>query len=381
MKKAIYAFSGDPITYGHIDIVRRASKIFDEVVVGIGQNPDKDYMFTLEERTEMAKRALSNLKNVRVISFTGLLVDFAYENKIPVIIKGIRNNTDFDYEVLLHSLGESQKLGIETFIIPAKKELAHISSSTVKSLQKEQGLINEFVPLHVKQFMEARTSNQFIIGVTGEMGTGKTFVCEKLREIGTKRGIPVHHIELDHIGHQILEELKDPSYESVRKEIIENFGSKVKLKNGFISRKALGEMVFSDNEKLKKLNQIMKKPMLVRLKKELHGKKGIILFNAALLAESEMIYLCNNNTILVTANKKIQKERMKKRKLSDEQIKRRLSSQYTAKEKKQKIKDQIKKHNHGKLWIMENSDGNNSKKIEKLFNELTVHAEKLLKLK
>ncbi|HDT11973.1 MAG TPA: pantetheine-phosphate adenylyltransferase [bacterium] len=381
MKKAIYAFSGDPITYGHIDIVKRASKIFDEVVVGIGQNPEKNYMFTLEERTDMAKRALSNMKNVRVVSFTGLLVDFAYENNIPVIIKGIRNNTDFDYEVLLHSMGDSQKLGIETFIVPAKRELAHISSSTVKALQSEQGLINEYVPLYVKQMLEARMSGQFIIGVTGEIGTGKSFVCEKLKEIGDREKVSVHHIELDHIGHRILGELKDPSYEKIRKEIIESFGSKVKLKNGFISRKELGEIVFSDNEKLKKLNSIMRKPMLVRLRKELAEKRGLILFNAALLSESEMTYLCNNNVILITADKKSQERRMKKRGLSKEQIERRLSSQYKSKEKKQKIKEQIKKYNNGKIWLMDNSDGDNLKKIEKMFNEIVLYASNTLKFK
>ncbi len=376
MKKAMYAFSGDPITYGHIDIVRRAAKIFDEVIVGIGLNPEKDYMFSLEERTEMAKKVLSQIKNVKVVPFTGLLVDYAYENNIPVIIKGIRNNSDFDYEVLLHSLGDSQKLGIETFLIPAKKELSYISSSTVKSLQQDQGLIHEFVPLYVKQCLEARMTGQHIIGVTGEIGTGKSFVCEKIKEMGAKRGIPVHHIELDNIGHQILGELKDPLYENVRGEIIRTFGEKVKLKNGMISRKILGNIVFADHKKLDKLNDLMKKPMLVRLRKELHDRKGLILFNAALLAESNIIYLCNNNVILVTSDKKSQQARMQKRGLSEEQIKRRLSSQYSEKEKKQKIKEKIKKDNQGKLWIINNSDRDNLKKIEKVLNEIIEYTSK-----
>jgi pantetheine-phosphate adenylyltransferase len=88
MKRAIYAFSGDPITFGHIDIVERAASVFDEVVVGIGVNPEKEYTFDLEERTEMARRSLSHLSNVKVVSFKGLLVDYAYENDIHVIIKG-----------------------------------------------------------------------------------------------------------------------------------------------------------------------------------------------------------------------------------------------------------------------------------------------------
>ncbi|HQB60168.1 MAG TPA: adenylyltransferase/cytidyltransferase family protein, partial [Spirochaetota bacterium] len=80
MRKALYAFSGDPITYGHIDVVSRTASALDEVIVGIGVNPDKTYMFTLEERTEMAKKALNHLDNVKVMPVSGLLVDFAYEH-------------------------------------------------------------------------------------------------------------------------------------------------------------------------------------------------------------------------------------------------------------------------------------------------------------
>ena len=117
MKSAIYAFSGDPITFGHIDIIKRAATVFDRVVVAIGCNPAKKYLFSQEERTEMARRSLLNLKNVEVKTFQGMLVDFAYENNIDVIVKGIRSTTDFEYEMSLHNLGESQKLGIDTFIL------------------------------------------------------------------------------------------------------------------------------------------------------------------------------------------------------------------------------------------------------------------------
>ena len=173
-KKAMYAFSGDPITYGHIDIIARASSAFDHVVAGIGANPDKKYMFNLEERTEMAKRSLTRFKNVEVASFQGLLVDYAYEQGIEVIVKGVRNAADFDYENVLHEVGVSQKLGIDTHILFARPELAHVSSSAVKSIQKEQGLIHEYVPLYVKQCLEARMSEQYIVGVTGEIGAGKS---------------------------------------------------------------------------------------------------------------------------------------------------------------------------------------------------------------
>ena len=141
MRKAIYALSGDPIHKGHIDMVRRATQVFDEVVVGIGANPEKSYLFSLEERMEMTRRALSQIPQAVVIAFEGLLVDYAYEQGIHVIVKGVRNANDFDYENILHLVGESQELGVDTYVLFARPELMHVSSSVIKALQKEEGFI------------------------------------------------------------------------------------------------------------------------------------------------------------------------------------------------------------------------------------------------
>ncbi|MFH1770104.1 MAG: pantetheine-phosphate adenylyltransferase [archaeon] len=366
MKTAMYAFSGDPITFGHIDIIKRAAKAFDRVVVGIGVNPMKKYMFSLKERTEMAEKVLSGMDNVKVVSFRGLLVDYAYEHNIDVIVKGVRNSVDFNYEDILRQVGESQKLGIDTHILFAKPELAHISSSTVKFLQKEQGLIHESVPLYVKECLEARMSNQFIVGVTGEVGAGKSFVCREFEKLGKK--IKVYNIELDIIGHQILKELKEPRYEHIREKIIKTFGSKVK-KNGMVDTKVLGEIVFNNPDKLVELNKLMRTPMIVRLRRELRGKKGLILINAALIAESGLSFLCNNNIILVYTDKETQKKRLEGRNLNAEQIKRRVESQFDFKEKKKTFENIIKRDNQGKLWIIDNSK-NSIKEIKNVFRKV-----------
>ena len=327
MKKAMYAFSGDPITYGHIDIIQRAAKVFDEIVVGIGINPDKKYLFSLEERTEMAEKSLKTISNATVTSFKGLLVDYAYENKIPVIIKGVRDEKDFSYETLLHQIGESQKLDIDTFLLPAEHSKAHISSSAAKAILKEHGLIHEYVPLYVKQCLEAKMSQQYFIGVTGEIGAGKSYLCKKFVDFGKDKGMEVHNIELDHIGHEILEKRNEPIYREVRVNIAKTFGDSVHNADGTINRKNLGEIVFSDTDKIKILNEIMQKPIEVRLRKEIFDKKGIILINAALIAESGMTYLCNNNIVLVSADKSYQQKRLQERNLTKEQIQRRLVSQ------------------------------------------------------
>ncbi len=94
MSKIIYAYSGDPPTFGHLNIVERAAKTFDEVIVGIGVNPKKKYMFSLEHRTEMTKKMVQHLPNVSVTSFEGLLVNYVYEMEIKNILRGIRNEQD-----------------------------------------------------------------------------------------------------------------------------------------------------------------------------------------------------------------------------------------------------------------------------------------------
>jgi len=370
MVKAMYAFSGDPITFGHIDIIKRASETFDDFTVGIGVNPDKKYMFSLEERTEMAKAALSDLKNVRIVPFQGLLVDYAYENGISVLIKGVRNSADFDYENVLHQAGESQKLGIDTHILFARPNLAHVSSSMVKAIQKEQGLIHEYVPLYVKQCLEAKMSGQYIIGVTGEIGAGKSYVSKKFEEIGKARSIEVHNIELDHIGHEILEELKEPAYVKVRDQIAEAFRAHVKLSDGRINRKALGEVVFNDKSALETLDRIMYTPMIVRLRRELYGKKGLILLNAALIAEADWSYLCNNNAVLISVDKKSQERRLGERGLNRDQIQRRLESQYSFSQKYNSLNSSIKRDNQGHIWKLDNSDNSPEYQIVQVFDNV-----------
>lgn len=370
MKKAIYAFSGDPITFGHIDIIKRAASTFDEVIVGIGSNPDKKYMFSLDERTDMAIHSLRDIRNVQVKAFSGLLVDFAYEQNVSVIVKGVRNSDDFAYENMLHQLGASQKQGIDTFILFARPELAHISSSAVKSLQKENGFIQEYVPLYVKQAIEAKMAGQYIIGVTGEIGSGKSFLSRMFCEIGRKLDIETHHIDLDVIGHQIQEELTEPKYLEIRRQIIDTFGQDIAEKDGMINRRKLGQVVFNSTGALEKLNAIMRKPILVRLKRELYGKSGLIILNSALLVETGTVNLCNNNVILLNCSKETLEKRLLERGLTKEQIRRRIDSQYSFPEKKKIFEKAIERDNHGKLWIINNDESMTDKSLTKTFKSV-----------
>lgn len=353
LRKGIYAASLDPITFGHVDIIERAAKMFDVLIVAIGVNPDKKYLFSLNDRVFMAMHALNHIPNVSVTFFNGLLIDFAYEQKAQAIVKGIRDTKDFSYEQLLHQVGVSQKLGIETVALFARKDLEHVSSSVVKAIQREQGFIHEYVPLHVKQRLEEKMSEQYIIGITGEIGAGKSYVGNLIVEFGQENGVQVHNIEMDAIGHRILGELMDPVYVDLRAEIAETFGKEVLKSDGFMDRKVLGEIVFNEPEKMKQLNKLMYTPLLTRLRREIYGKKGVILLNAALLAELGLTHLCNNNFIFVKTDKDTQMQRLRERGLSDEQIKRRLESQYSGEEKIATCRDALEGF-YGKCIVVDN---------------------------
>lgn len=368
--KAIYAFSGDPITYGHIQIISRAAKIFNELIVGIGINPAKKYLFSLEERVEMAKESLHTYENVKVVAFSGLLVDYAFENNISVIIRGLRNSEDFNMELLLHQIGESQKINIETVFFPTGQNMGHISSSAAKALQLEQGFVFEYVPLNVKQKLEEKLSGQFIIGITGEIASGKSHLSSQLVTMGEKKGIPVHLIDIDKIAHQILESLTQPLYKELRDTLILNFGNIVKNEDGYIDRKQLGKILFQSPEKLKQFNDLIKNPLLLRLRRELYGKKGIILLDGALIAESKMTYLCNNNIILVNTKKELQLARLKMRQYSDEQIHQRMNSQYSYDLKRNYIKQTIEADRYGKIFLFDNFELASEQAIRQLFDRI-----------
>jgi pantetheine-phosphate adenylyltransferase len=332
-------------------------------------------MFTLEERTEMARRSLKKVLNVKVMAFSGLLVDYAYEQNVATIVKGVRDITDFGYENILHQAGGSQKLGIDTFVLFAKPELAHVSSGVVKSIQKEHGLIHEYVTFYVKQNLELAISGQFIIGITGEIGAGKSFISELMVSTAKKMRVMCHNIDTDIIGKQILEELKEPVYFQIREQLSVRFGNKIRLKNGMINRKILGQIIFANSKDLQDFNRIMQNPILVRLKRELSGRKGIVILNGALFAESGMLHLCNNNIILVSCHKKIQQERLMKRGLDRYQVSHRIKSQYSFDQKKQIVKDSITAEMNGKLWIVDSSWPVGKGKIEGIIE----YAKKLLK--
>jgi pantetheine-phosphate adenylyltransferase len=142
---AIYPGTFDPVTRGHIDIVRRALKMFDGVVIGVADSPAKKPFFNLVERLDMLKTVFAGEENVQVLPFSGLLIEFARENDATIIVRGLRAISDFEYEVQLAGMNRSLAPEIETVFLTAAQRYAFVSSSLVREIARLKGDVSEFL--------------------------------------------------------------------------------------------------------------------------------------------------------------------------------------------------------------------------------------------
>ena len=148
MAKVVYAGSFDPITLGHVDVAERAQRLFGEVVVAVGRNSSKTYVFSYEERIELVRGALQHLDGVRVEPLSGLLVDFARQHDAVAIVKGLRFGADFDFELQQAHMNHSLT-GIETVLLPASKEYVTLSSTILREVFRLGGDVSSYVPTNV----------------------------------------------------------------------------------------------------------------------------------------------------------------------------------------------------------------------------------------
>ncbi|GDX13234.1 MAG: pantetheine-phosphate adenylyltransferase [Candidatus Nanopelagicaceae bacterium] len=148
MKKAVCPGSFDPITNGHLDVIERASHLFDEVVIAVLVNNSKSSLFTIEERIVLARDCVKHLPNVKVDMWSGLLVDYCRENKVDAIVKGLRAVSDFDYELQMAQMNLQLK-GVDTLLMATKPAYSFLSSSLVREIARYGGDVSNLVPAGV----------------------------------------------------------------------------------------------------------------------------------------------------------------------------------------------------------------------------------------
>ena len=156
MSTAVYPGSFDPFTNGHLDITERGARIFDELIVAVLINAEKQPMFSVEERQMMAREAVVHLPNVKVMAFGGLLADFMRRERSRVILRGLRALSDFEYEFQLAQMNKQLAPEIETFFMVTDARYSYLSSRSVKEVFKFGGAIQEFVPPGVYRRMRER---------------------------------------------------------------------------------------------------------------------------------------------------------------------------------------------------------------------------------
>jgi pantetheine-phosphate adenylyltransferase len=149
MRRAIYPGSFDPVTNGHLDVIERARKLFDEVIVAVAHNDEKQALFSLSERLDLLRDTIGKTDNVRVASFEGLLVDFAVEKKAGAVIRGLRAISDFEFEFQMALMNRKLEGGVETIFLMPKEEYTYLSSRIVKEIARLGGDVSKFVPAAV----------------------------------------------------------------------------------------------------------------------------------------------------------------------------------------------------------------------------------------
>lgn len=160
MRKAVYPGTFDPVTLGHLDVIKRGSKIFDELIVAVGHNPLKEPLFTINERMDMISKNTREISNIKVDCFEGMLIDYMKAMQINVILRGIRTVSDFEYEFQRALTNRVLKTDIETVFVMTSQEYSFLNSSLIKEAVSLGGDISMFVPSDVEKLLQHKFTNK-----------------------------------------------------------------------------------------------------------------------------------------------------------------------------------------------------------------------------
>ncbi len=160
MSQAVYAGTFDPPTFGHVDVAARAAQVFDRLTVAVAEDPRKTLLFSTAERLELARSALAGLSNVEVVSFSGLLVDWARAHGIRTLIRGLRAFSDFEYEFQMALTNRKLAPDVETMFLMPNEDFSYVSSSMVREIAALGGDVEKFVPAPVAAALQRKMSRK-----------------------------------------------------------------------------------------------------------------------------------------------------------------------------------------------------------------------------
>jgi pantetheine-phosphate adenylyltransferase len=365
--KSLYPLSADPMHEGHIRNIEYAAQLFENVHVLIGTNNSKKYLFNIDERLALAQKSIDTYikdsSRITIGTLDGLLSTYAQIHGYSCIIRGARNQRDFEYEKNIAEINSGY--GLTTVIFPSDKDTDIISSTMIKELVQCGGFVNDYVAPAVKQSLEERLCKRTLIGVTGSMGAGKSTFCREILDYSKKHSdLSIYHLDVDFMVRSIYtgqEEIYSAARDSLKKE----FGEDMFTKTG-INRKKAAEALFRNPQNEKRWSEILKKAFMTKLETEVRDKQGIILIDAAYLVEKRMMHLVNNNIILVTCDETERFSRIMNRdNLSKEDIECKTGLQLSQEERRKKILEIQDNQKYGFFYEYQN-DRNYGKVIREL---------------
>jgi pantetheine-phosphate adenylyltransferase len=160
MRRAIYPGSFDPVTNGHLDVIDRARKLFDEVIVAVAHNDQKNPLFTLDQRLEFLRQTVGEMENVKIAPLDGLLVDFAIAKDAAAVVRGLRAVSDFEFEFQMALMNRKLEASIETIFLMPKEEYTYLSSRIVKEIARLGGDVSQFVPADVASALKKKSTDE-----------------------------------------------------------------------------------------------------------------------------------------------------------------------------------------------------------------------------
>lgn len=363
MTRGLLPLSADPVHNGHLDIIRRARAECDELLVAVLDNDEKrgSYTFDLPERQRLVERAIQQTMggvNVRVVASSGLLVDLFLREGCDIVFRGIRDRKDREYEEWQMTLHGVILSGFERKVryLVADPQFQHVSSSALKALVMHDADVSSMCPLFVKSKLERTLRKLYLLGVTGPMGVGKSWVSHELALEVNRRGVQAFHVNVDALLRQLYAE-DSPGAQAVRDRIKFLLDVDIPISNGVADLSALKAAIKDqpDPEALMQVHAATEPHVYRLIRDALHGKRGLVLLEWARLAEDGMSRLVNHDAIIVTSPD--QEANLTDRGADPDLVKALAANQWTAERKWEEIRRLGKEEGCGATLLHENQRG------------------------